>query len=160
MKRVKRMTRCLAVAAAVCLCFLCACQNGQGTTTPDEFAKACMSDGLTVALDADSGEYSSLNGLESYSTAQHGSETIFVQFFTFSDEDAAAAAYASFVEDADPGTMGTIYQNKLRNYTVTAAQADSSYTKLILSGSQIVTATGPTMYKSELDRILLKLGYQ
>ena len=148
----------LAAALLLCLSVLTACTSGRGTTTPEEFEKACVKDGLAVTLDADPETAPFPEKLVSYATAGHSSEdSILVQYLVYSDEDAAAAAYAALTEEADPGVMGTMYQNVLKNYTVTAAQADSYYTKLILSGTQVLTAKGATRYKSELDRIILKL---
>ena len=149
------------LATAISLVFLCACQAGRGTTSTEEFEKACSSDGLTVTSQADSSALPFSSDLESYSTAGlESSSQVLVQHMVFKDQEAAKAAYDSLTQEADPGKMGSIYQNVLRNYTVTVAQMDSSYTKLILSGSQVLIATGPTMYKSQLDRTLLKFGYQ
>lgn len=145
---------------AMLLCLFTACTSGRGTTTPAEFEKACKNDGLAVTLDADPAATPFPEGLLSCAIAEHNSESILVRYLVYADKNAAATAYTAYVNDADPGTMGTMYQNVLKNYTVTVAQADSYYTKLILSGSQVLTAKGPTMYKSELDRIILKLGYQ
>ena len=158
---IRRRKRNLAVLTAVLLlCLLAGCTSGRGTTTTEEFEKACQNDGLSVTLNADPASIPFPEGLTDCATAEHNSESILVRYLVYSDGEAAAKAYASFAEDADPGNMGTMYQNVLKHYTVTVAQADSYYTKLILSGTQILTAKGPTMYKSELDRIILKLGYQ
>ena len=150
-----------AAALLLCLSAVTACTSGRGTTTPEEFEKACSKDGLAVTLDADPGEAPFSEELVSYASARHSSEdSILIRYLVYSGEDAAAKAYDVLTQDADPGVVGTMYQNVLKNYTVTVAQADSYYTKLILSGSQVLTAKGSTRYKSELDRIILKLGYQ
>jgi len=115
---------------------------------------------MTVTENADTSSLSDYANLQTYSTAIHGTENILLQYMAFSDKDSASAAFDKYKTSIDPGEEGSISTVDTSNYTTVVAEKDASYTKAILAGKLIISASGPTMYKGELNRILLKFGYQ
>lgn len=150
-----------AVLLAILLCagLLAACGQ-KGAVTTAEFKKACEDDGFTVTENADKSAHSDLDGLETYWTADHGSEDILMEFMDFSDADHAQAAYEKLKTSLDPGLEGSMQEVDNQTFKVLKVKRDSRCTKLVLANDQILSGGGSQMYESEISRIIQKFGYQ
>ena len=159
-KGLKKTAALVLIRTTACLTLLAGCsQPGTGAeTSPENFRTACEDDNLTVTMDADPSELG-LEGVKTYCKGEHSTENILTQYISFSDDKAAADAFETFKKSIDPGAEGSMYVITEKTYTAAVATRDSRYTKAIQAGNLIISVAGPSMYKSALNRILLKFGY-
>ncbi len=145
----------LLILLASC-CLLSGCTKTKQTASIESFKSACESDKLTASdrkAEDPNGE------VADYAAYEHGTENILVEFYQFHDTDTAVRWYQARCEAVNPSPSATTYEmtgNNFLSYTVTA---DKAYTVITQVEDTMAVATGPLQYKSELDRLMLSIGY-
>ena len=153
----KKKMSLLACLLLVMALMLSACAQSAVEITTSQFKDACEKDGLTVTMEASPmPEY---EGIKEYDTASHGTNDILVERMVFDTEEQAQDAFSKICSAISIGGSGNTDTIKEKAFTTYKVNADKRYTKVTVSGTNIISAGGPTMYKSQLDRIMMKFGF-